>query len=52
MFQGVLQKMLTEWADPIRYYLPMQGDYVLMNNLLGKAIAKSAFLKSLKLPIG
>ena len=38
MFQGVLQKMLTEWADPIRYYLPMQGDYVLMNNLLGKAI--------------
>ena len=38
MFQGVLQKMLTEWADPIRYYLPMEGDYVLMNNLLGKAI--------------
>ena len=38
MFQGVLQKMLTEWADPIRYYLSMQGDYVLMNNLLGKAI--------------
>ena len=38
MFQGVLQKMLTEWADPIRYYLPMQGEYVLMNNLLGKSI--------------
>ncbi len=38
MFQGVLQKMLTEWADPIRYYLPMEGDFVLMNQLIGKDI--------------
>ncbi|SQA94469.1 Protein of uncharacterised function (DUF2797) [Capnocytophaga ochracea] len=38
MFQGVLQKMLTEWADPIRYYLPMEGDFVLMNQLIGKEI--------------
>ena len=30
--------MLTEWADPIRYYLPMEGDFVLMNQLIGKDI--------------
>ena len=38
MFQGVLQKMYTEWADPIRYYLPMEGDFVLMNSLIGRNI--------------
>ena len=38
MFEGVLQKMLTEWADPIRYYLPMEGDFVLMNGLIGRDI--------------
>ena len=38
MFQGVLQKMLTEWANPIRYYLPMENDFVLMNQLIGKDI--------------
>ena len=38
MFQGVLQKMLTEWANPIRYYLTMENDFVLMNQLIGKDI--------------
>lgn len=39
MFTGVLQKMLTEWADPIRYYLPMESDFVAMNQLIGQHIS-------------
>ena len=49
MFQGVLQKMLTEWADPIRYYLPMEGDFVLMNQLIGK---DESFVRPLVDPAG
>lgn len=39
MFTGVLQKMLTEWADPIRYYLPMESDFVAINQLIGQHIS-------------
>lgn len=37
-FTGVLEKMLTEIAEPIQYYLEMSGDVVHVNQLLGKNI--------------
>ncbi len=40
-YQGVLKKMLTEFASPIQYYLMMQGDFVHMNQLLDKDISLS-----------
>lgn len=38
MFQGVLQKMVTEMAKPVRYYLQLQDDFLSMNHLIGKEI--------------
>ncbi|WP_454981365.1 DUF2797 domain-containing protein [Capnocytophaga haemolytica] len=38
MFEGVLQKMWAELASPVRYYLPLQDDFLLMNALLGKKL--------------
>ena len=37
-YQGVLKKMLTEFASPIQYYLEMDSDFVNVNQLLDKKI--------------
>jgi len=37
-YQGVLKKMLTEFASPIQYYLEMDTDFVNVNQLLDKEI--------------
>ncbi|MDO4230064.1 MAG: DUF2797 domain-containing protein [Capnocytophaga sp.] len=38
MFQGVLQKMMTEEANPVRYYLQLEGDFLLVNSLINHKI--------------
>jgi hypothetical protein len=38
IFEGVLTKMLTEYANPIQYYLTSLNDFVHMNQLIGKTI--------------
>ncbi len=38
MFEGVLVKMKTELTNPIQYYLDLESDLILMNQLLGKSI--------------
>ncbi|WP_155283827.1 DUF2797 domain-containing protein [Capnocytophaga felis] len=38
MFQGVLQKMLTEIAEPVRYYLQFQDDFLVVNELINRKI--------------
>lgn len=38
-YQGVLQKMQTELANPIQYYLVFEGNFLNVNQLLGKQIA-------------
>jgi hypothetical protein len=37
-YEGVLQKMTTDFAQPIKYYLDMGKDFIIMNNLIGKKI--------------
>lgn len=39
MFEGVLIKMITEFAEPIQYYLEFPADYIHMNQLLNRKIA-------------
>ncbi|SFU50784.1 Protein of unknown function [Pustulibacterium marinum] len=39
MFEGVLIKMITEFEDPIQYYLNIGSDFLHMNQLLNKKIA-------------
>ena len=38
MFQGVLQKMLTEMANPVSYYLQLQEDFLMVNSLINSCI--------------
>lgn len=38
MFQGVLQKMLTEIGNPVRYYLQLQNDFLVVNELINRKI--------------
>ncbi|CEN49732.1 DUF2797 domain-containing protein [Capnocytophaga canis] len=38
MFQGVLQKMMTEMANPVRYYLQLENDFLSVNSLLNQQI--------------
>ena len=38
MFQGVLQKMLTEMANPVSYYLQLQEDFLMVNSLINSSI--------------
>lgn len=38
MFQGVLQKMITEMATPVQYYMQLQDDLLSVNQLIGKKI--------------
>jgi hypothetical protein len=37
-YQGVLQKMQTEYSDTIQYYLMFDNDILNMNQLMGKSI--------------
>ncbi len=37
-YEGVLQKMQTEWETPIQYYLLLPGDFVHMNLLLERRL--------------
>lgn len=41
MFQGVLQKMLTEIGNPVRYYLQLQNDFLIVNELINRKIKLS-----------
>lgn len=41
LYQGVLQKMQTEMADPIQYYLVFETDFLHMNQFLGKTLSFS-----------
>ena len=38
MFQGTLNKMITEKLHPINYFLKMDAGFIHMNNLIGKKI--------------
>ena len=38
LYQGVLRKMQTEFAEPIQYFLILDNDFLNMNQLLGKQI--------------
>lgn len=38
IYQGVLSKMQTEFANPIQYYLGFENSFLNMNQLLGKNI--------------
>ena len=40
-YQGVLQKMQTEYSDTIQYYLMFDNDVLNMNQLMGKSISVS-----------
>ena len=37
-YQGVLTKMVTEFSEPIQYYLVFENDFIHMNQLLNKTI--------------
>ena len=36
MFRGVLRKMITEKEVPIRYFLQLEDDFLMMNRFLGR----------------
>ena len=38
-YQGVLTKMVTEFSQPIQYYLVFENDFINMNQLLNKNIS-------------
>ena len=40
-YQGVLQKMQTEFLSPIQYYLVFEGSFLNVNQLIGKDISIS-----------
>lgn len=35
-YQGVLTKMITEFSQPIQYYLVFENDFINMNQMMGK----------------
>ena len=37
-YSGTLKKMKTENTSPVKYYLDMEGDFLNMNQLIGKKI--------------
>lgn len=37
-YKGVLQKMITELASPVQYYLQLEDDFINVNQLLNKTI--------------
>ena len=39
IYHGVLTKMITEYANPIQYYLVFENDFLNMNQLLGKNLS-------------
>ena len=38
MFNGVLKKMITEFDNPINYFLDMGNDFIVFNSLFNKNI--------------
>ena len=38
MFKGVLKKMITEQAEPIRYFLNFENDLVELNQFLDQKV--------------
>lgn len=38
LFRGVLTKMITEWADPVKYILDFESDFIQMNQLIGRKV--------------
>ena len=38
MFEGALNKMITEKSDPINYFLKMDTGFIHMNQLIGKKL--------------
>ena len=39
MFNGVLKKMITEFNNPINYFLDMGSDFIVFDSLLNKNIS-------------
>lgn len=39
MFNGVLKKMITEFSDPIRYFLELNNDFIEMNQCIDHQIS-------------
>lgn len=39
MFNGVLKKMITEFSDPIRYFLDLETDFIEMNQCIDHQIS-------------
>ena len=39
MFEGILKKMITERNTPIDYFLDMEGDFIHVNQCIGKTIS-------------
>ena len=39
MFNGVLKKMITEFSDPIRYFLDLESDFIEMNQCIDHQIS-------------
>ncbi len=37
-YEAVLKRMTTELSEPVRYYLDMKDDFIILNNLLGKKL--------------
>lgn len=37
-YKGVLKKMMTELGDEVRYYLQMENDFLMMNQLLNSSL--------------
>ena len=38
MFKGVLKKMITEKSTPIRYFLDLESDFMIMNQFLDRSL--------------
>ena len=38
LFKGQINKMITQLAEPVQYYLNISGDIIHLNELLGKKI--------------
>jgi len=45
IYQGVLKKMITEFGNPIQYYLLLESDFINVNQILNKNI-RITFIKN------
>ena len=39
MFEGILKKMISEFNSPINYFLDMGGDFIHINQCIGKILS-------------